>query len=72
MPPKEIHVLTMDREFSGRKVKESLPIHWDGIGREDFLALPDDFLGFGVVGEDAGVAAGGGLAADFGDPFFAS
>jgi len=70
MPPKEIHVLTMDREFSGRKVKESLPIHWDGIGREDFLALPDDFLGFGVVGEDAGVAAGGGLAADFGDPFF--
>ncbi len=47
-------------------------IHWDGIGGEDFLALPDDFLGFGVVGEDAGVAAGGGLAADFGDPFFAS
>ena len=25
-------------------------IHWDGIGGEDLLALPDDFLGLIVFG----------------------
>ncbi len=47
-----------------------LAVHGDGISGEDFFALPDDFFCFEVVGENPGVAAGGGLSAGFGDPDF--